>query len=206
VNARIQGSECQIHSTGGCSPSSSLRRRPHVPRTWRAYDHQFFGRSRMQHYGRVEIGLGGSRRPGASASGNMLSYFARASLMRRARSSSDFGTNLTTSLMGHSKSKAQRADGGRVSSELWPPKLARAHGQSAEAPRRGEQGPTSHLKCHRPLRISRRFAHEPGLRRSEALTAVCCLLSAVCCLLKLSGPESVASVYAGEGFIGGHRE
>src|ERR1700730_380779 len=34
---------------------------------------------------------------GPSASGNMLSYIARASPMRRARSSSDFGTNRTIS-------------------------------------------------------------------------------------------------------------
>ena len=73
---------------------------------------------------------------GPSASGNMLSYIARASLIRRARSSSDFGTNRITSPMEYSQSKARRADGGRVSSELWPSKLAHAHGRSAEAPRR----------------------------------------------------------------------
>ena len=43
--------------------------------------------------------------PGPSASGNMLSYIARASLMRRARSSSDFGTNRTTSPIGQSNLK-----------------------------------------------------------------------------------------------------
>ena len=42
------------------------------------------------------------------AVGNMLSYIARASLMRCARSSSDFGTNRTTSPMGFSKSKIRR--------------------------------------------------------------------------------------------------
>ena len=40
--------------------------------------------------------------------GNTLSYFARASLMRRARSSSDFGINRTTSPMRLSKSKIRR--------------------------------------------------------------------------------------------------
>src|ERR1700745_2791277 len=43
------------------------------------------------------------------AVGNMLSYIARASLMRCARSSSAFGTNRTTSPMGLSKSKILEA-------------------------------------------------------------------------------------------------
>src|ERR1700745_22872 len=53
------------------------------------------------------------------AVGNMLSYIARASLMRCARSSSDFGTNRTTSPMGFSKSKI------RTHTWLWVIQIGR---------------------------------------------------------------------------------